>query len=217
MDSAKQPSPITSETPAPPVSIGAIFKLFLTAGAISFGGGVVAYLREYVVRDQKWLDDDGFLDALELSETLPGLNSVNMSVIIGDRLRGVAGAAAAVAGLVIPGVIVVMTLGVAWNQQRHNTDVNAALVGVAAAAVGLLTIVTLQLGHKQFIRFPDLLFIVATFAAVSLFKFSLLVVLLTLGPLATLYYLPRGGREETAHYFRHLRERLHSRHAHWRH
>jgi chromate transporter len=226
MDSMEQPSltanevaaqPIADEIAATPASLGAIFKVFLTAGAISFGGGVVAYLREYIVRERKWLDDEGFLDALELSETLPGLNSVNMSVIIGDRLRGAAGAATAVAGLIIPGVLVVMTLGVLWNQQRHNADVRALLVGVAAAAVGLLTTVTVQLGHKQFVRVPDVLFILATFAAVSLFKFSLVEVLLTVGALAILYYRLRIHPAEEAHTFHHLRERFHSHHASWRH
>jgi chromate transporter len=217
MDSAEQSSPITNEIAAAPVSFAAIFQVFLIAGAISFGGGVVAYLREYVVRERKWLDDEGFLDALELSETLPGLNSVNMSVIIGDRLRGVTGAAIAVAGLIIPGVLVVMSLGVLWNQQRHNADVRAVLIGVAAAAVGLLTTVTLQLGHKQFIRLPDVLFILATFAAISLLKFSLVGVLFTLGPAAVLYYRVRAHRAESAHYFGHLRERFHSHRAVWRH
>ncbi len=217
MDSARPPSAITNEIKVAPVRIGAIFQTFFTAGAISFGGGVVAYLREYVVRDQKWLDDDGFLDALELSETLPGLNSVNMSVIIGDRLAGAAGAAAAVAGLLIPGVIVVMTLGLLWNQQRHNPHLRAVLIGVAASAVGLLTTVTLQLGHRQFIRFPDLLFIGVTFAAVSLLKVSLVIVLFTLGPLAVLYYRPPVQPAQTANYFLHLRERFRSHRAHWRH
>src|SRR5277367_3712854 len=68
--------------------LGELFQVFLTAGAISFGGGVLAYLREYLVRNHGWLTDDDFLDALEVSETLPGLNSVNMSVIVGDRVRG---------------------------------------------------------------------------------------------------------------------------------
>jgi len=199
------------------VGLSAIFKLFLTAGAISFGGGVVAYLREYIVRQKHWLDDDDFLDALELSETLPGLNSVNMCVIVGDRMRGAAGAAVAVAGLTIPGMIVVMTLGVLWDQQRRNPNLRAFLLGVAAAAVGLLATVTLQLGHKQFVRFPDVFFIAVTFAAVSLLKLSLVTVLLTVGPAAVWYYFPRTHPGETAHHFQHLRQRFHSHRAHWRH
>jgi chromate transporter len=199
------------------VSLGAIFKVFLTAGAISFGGGVIAYLREYIVNVQGWLDDENFLDALELSETLPGLNSVNMSVIIGDRLRRGPGAVVAVAGLMIPGIAVVMTLGVLWDQQRHNRDISAFLTGIAAAAVGLLLTVTLQLGHKQFIRIPDLLFILATFAAVSLLKISLVVVLLSIGPLAVLYYRPGARAPQSIRDLVHMRERLLSYRAHWRH
>jgi chromate transporter len=217
MDSVRSQSPTPNERAARAVALGAIFKSFFTAGAISFGGGVVAYLREYVVREHEWLDDESFLDALELSEALPGLNAVNMSVIIGDRLRGVAGAAAAVAGLLLPGMVVIMTLGVLWSEQRHNPHLRAVLIGVAASAVGLLTTVTLQLGHRQFTRPADLLFIGATFVAVSVLKISLVIVLLTLGPLAVWYYRPLTHPSESAHHFLHLRERLHSHRAHWRH
>src|ERR1700687_4846193 len=111
-----------------PVSLGMIFRTFLTGGAISFCGGVVGSLREYTVSDTKWLDDDAFLDALEISQTLPGLNAVNMSVIIGDKLRGIPGAAVAVLGLVLPGVIVIMGLGAVWEQQSHDPQVRAVLI-----------------------------------------------------------------------------------------
>ena len=158
------------------VSLGVIFWTFLTAGAISFGGGVVAYLREYTVRDTKWLDDEAFLDALEISQTLPGLNAVNMSVIIGDKLRGIPGAAVAVLGLVFPGVVVIMGLGAVWQEQAHNPQVRAFLIGVAAAAVGLLSTVTLQLGRKQFAKPLDLAIVAATFVAVSILRVPLYIV-----------------------------------------
>jgi len=196
--------------------LGELFIVFLTAGAISFGGGVLAYLREYLVRQHGWLDDDNFLDALEVSETLPGLNSVNMSVIVGDRMRGTIGAAVAVIGLMLPGMVVMMTLGVLWEQERHNPNVGHFLVGVAASAVGLLLTVTLQLGHKQFVRPIDLMIIAATFIAVSWYKISLGWVLLILGPLAMWLYRPRGAIE-TAERFAHLRERFQSHRSHWRH
>src|ERR1700687_925974 len=131
-----------------PVSLGMIFRPYLTAGAISFGGGVVGYLREYTVRNTKWLDDEAFLDALEISQTLPGLNAVNMSVIIGDKLRGIPGAAVAVLGLVLPGVVVIMGLGAVWQEQAHDPQVKAFLIGVAAAAGGLLSPGPLQLGRR---------------------------------------------------------------------
>lgn len=196
--------------------LGELFKVFLTAGAISFGGGVLAYLREYLVRDHGWLDDDDFLDALEVSETLPGLNSVNMSVIVGDRMRGATGAAVAVIGLMLPGMVVMMTLGVLWEQQRHNANLEHFLLGVAASAVGLLLTVTLQLGHKQFVRPLDLIIIVATFVAVSIYGIALGWVLLVLGPAAIWLYRPLDAEVSSEH-FAHLRKRFHSHRSHWRH
>jgi chromate transporter len=200
------------------VSLGMIFWTFLTAGAISFGGGVVAYLREYTVSNTKWLDDETFLDALEISQTLPGLNAVNMSVIVGDNLRGIPGAIAAVTGLMLPGVIVIMGLGAFWQEQSHNPQIKAFLTGVAAAAVGLLTTVTLQLGHKQFVKPLDLAIIVATFVAVSILRIPLYLVLLIIGSIAVLLYRPGAKHEALEERARHLRERLLHRHyTHLRH
>ena len=197
-------------------SLKDLFVVFLTAGAISFGGGVLAYLREYLVRNHAWLSDDDFLDALEVSETLPGLNSVNMSVIVGDRMRGTIGAAVSVIGLMLPGMVVMMTLGVLWESQRQNPNVGHFLVGVAASAVGLLMTVTVQLGHKQFVRPLDLMLISVTFIAVSVFKISLLWVLIVIAPVAVWLYRPRGA-VETAERFKHLRNRFDSHRSHWRH
>lgn len=200
------PSSTTNETaPAGAIPLWEIFKLFLTAGMVSFGGGVVAYQREYLVRNRHWLTDDDFLSALEISETLPGLNSVNIAVIVGDNLRKIPGAIAAVLGLMIPGTVVMMTLGVLWEESRHNPQVTDFLLGIAAAAVGLLLVVTVQMGHNQLSRFPDLAVIVLTFVAVSLFHVSLVWVLLVLGTLSILLYRPgtpeskRGAPAERFH------------------
>ncbi len=178
------------------VGLFSLFKIFLTIGAISFGGGVVAYLREYIVSGQRWMDDDEFLDSLEIGQTLPGLIAVNLSVIIGDRIRGAAGAFAAAVGILLPGTVVVMTAGILYMGNRQNPAVNHFLGGVAAAAVGLLTAVALQLGHKQLVHLRDFLIVMATFIAISLLHQSLIMVILVVGPIAVLLYHPqthKGG------------------------
>jgi chromate transporter len=202
-----------AEAGAERVPLSAIFRTFLTTGAISFGGGAVAYQREYVVSNAKWLGDEDFLDALEISQALPGLNSVNLSVIVGDKLRGIPGAIAAVVGFVLPGAAVIMALGVAWAPQAHNPNLKYFLIGVASAAVGLLSTVTLQLGSKQFANLLDLGIILAAFIAVSFLRFPLFLVLLLIGPAAVWLYRPsvqdKGFRQRAAH----LRDRLRHRHA----
>jgi chromate transporter len=180
---------------------------------VSFGGGAVAYQREYVVSTNKWLDDEGFLDVLEISQALPGLNSVNLSVIVGDKLAGIPGALVAVLGFVLPGAIIIMTLGTAWRAQEHNPNVRAFLIGVAAAAVGLLSTVTLRLGRKQFANPLDLGIILASFVAVSFLRAPLYLVLLVIGPVAVWLYHRRTDGREIEEHARHLRDRLRHRHV----
>ena len=179
----------------PRVSLGKLFSVFALIGVTSFGGGIVAYLRRALVDKEKWLDEDGFMAALEISQTLPGLNSTNMSVIVGRRLRGAAGALAATLGMILPGAVIVTGLGFAYVALRHDPKVAVVLTGVAAAAVGLLLQVTLKIGWKQLISPRDLALVVVVFVLVGIFHVSLLVTLVAVAPLAVWMHRPRREKE----------------------
>jgi chromate transporter len=170
--------------PTPKVSLSQLFRVFLYIGATSFGGGVVAYLREHLVERQHWLDEDRFLAVLEIGETVPGLISTNVSVIVGSRLRGVAGAIVSVLGITLPGAIVVFVLGLLYAHFRNDPDVGAVLHGVGAAAVGLILAVTLQIGGRELEGWRDLAILVAAFVLVGVLHVSLVPVLVMLGPIA---------------------------------
>lgn len=183
----------------PRVSLARIFGVFALIGVTSFGGGIVAYLRSALVERHRWLDEDEFMAALEISQTLPGLNSTNMSVIVGRKLRGPLGAVAAVLGMVLPGAVIVMVLGFAYVKFRRDPGVGAVLAGVTAAAVGLLLQVTLKIGWKQLVRPKDLVFVVLVFVLVGIFHVSLVVTLFFVAPLAIWLNRPgAGGSKEGA-------------------
>ena len=146
------------------------------------------------MRDEGWLDDEGFLGAMEISETLPGLNAVNMAIIMGDNLRGIAGAAVSVIGMLLPGSVVVMILGILYQSNHDNPEVKKFLLGIAAAAVGLLSAVTLQIGRRQFRQLPDIAIVIITFLAVSSLKLQLFVVLLGIGPISVWLYRPHVSK-----------------------
>lgn len=176
---------------ASPVTLGRLFRVFALLGATSFGGGVVAYLRQALVVRQRWLDDETFLSGLELSQTLPGLNATNMSIYMGERLRGAAGAIVASLGMMLPGTIIVMALGLLYVGHGHLSDVKVVLGGVGAAAVGLTLATTLQIGKRQLAKPLDLTLIVVTFVVIGIYRVSLPIALLTIGPLSIWLYRPR--------------------------
>ena len=173
------------------VALTEIFLTFLLIGATSFGGGVVAYLRNSLVVSKQWFDEEQFLSMLEISQALPGLNATNMAVLAGDHLRGPAGAVAAFAGMTLPGGLLVFVLGVVYAANHSNTAVNAILHGVAAASVGLLAAVTLQVGHRQFEHLRDIVIVATVIVMVSVLHLPLWVVLLIVGPVAIFLYRPR--------------------------
>lgn len=176
------------------VGLVTIFTKFLVIGAVSFGGGIVAYLQRMLVEDTHWLDDEQFMVTLEISQTMPGLNAVNMSVLVGDRLRGPIGALVAAIAMVFPGALFVFGVGLAASAVHRATPIgHAALHGVAAGAVGLLAAIVLRTGRQQFVEVLPLVLMAITFVAMSIVRLPLFVILLTLAPIAIFLYRPRGA------------------------
>jgi chromate transporter len=173
------------------VTVGEIFREFLLIGATSFGGGVVAYLRNSLVSRKRWVDDRQFVELLSISQTLPGLNATNMAVLVGDRLRGGSGAIAAICGICLPGAALMYVVTLVYAAHGDHALATAALKGVAAAAVGLVLATCVQLGKKSLTGRFDLIFIVLTVLGVNRLHQSVLTVLVIVGAVAILWYRPR--------------------------
>lgn len=180
-----------------PPSVLQIFVEFLIIGATSFGGGVVAYLRNGLVTKRGWLDDKAFVELLSISQSLPGLNSTNMAILVGDRLRGVAGSIAGIVGMCLPGGVLMYAVGMAYREHGDRPLATAALKGVAAAAVGLILATAVQLGKKSLDHKADPLFVVITVLAVNRLHRSVLTALVAVGLIATLYYRPGVMRSKS--------------------
>jgi chromate transporter len=172
-------------------TLAQIFTVFAKIGITSFGGGVVAYLRNALVTDNQWMTDEEFLAALEISQTLPGLNSVNLAIIAGRKLAGPSGSLAASIGIVLPGVLFLIALGLLYERFHKNPNIAAALAGIGAAAVGLLLQMTLKIGSQQFRNFWDLALILVTFYLVAILHVSLPVVLFLVAPIAIILNRPQ--------------------------
>ena len=81
-----------------------LFWTFLKIGAFTFGGGwaMISIIEREIVDKHRWISKEEFLDLLAVSQSLPGILAVNISVSIGDRLRGLKGSIVAAAGTILP-------------------------------------------------------------------------------------------------------------------
>ena len=134
-----------TDTPRP--TLLELFLEFLLIGAVSFGGGIIAYERVLLIEKRKWLTNDTFMATLAISQTMPGLNSVNIAVLAGDHLRGTLGALAATIGLILPGSAFVLGVGLLYSEGANHPLVNTLLAGIAACATGLLAAITYKIGE----------------------------------------------------------------------
>ncbi len=197
----------TQTPPVRKVSVSDIFVTFLIIGATSFGGGVVAYLRNALVTKKQWLDDNHFLELMSISNTLPGLNATNMSILAGDRVGGTTGSIAAMVGMCLPGFIFMTVAGILYGEHGDRPLVTAALRGVAAAAVGLLGATWFQIGKKSVKGFYDAFFILAAVLLVNHYKVSVPIALLIVGALSIFTHRPAKAhpKEKDSEWIRFLR------------
>jgi chromate transporter len=180
---------------APAVSVARIFREFLIIGAISFGGAV-PYLRGRLVETEGWVDDKEFVEMLSMSQTLPGLNATNLAILVGQKLRGAPGAAAAIVGMCLPGAALMYVAGILYWRHGDGAASAATLKGVAAAAVGLALFTAIQLGRRSLETRADLAFVALTVIAVDRYHVSVLWALLGVGLISILWRHP--GRAKSA-------------------
>src|SRR5947199_9594648 len=106
--------------------LSTIALVFSRIGALSFGGGLIAWMHREAVDTRKWLSDQEFLSGLAICQVLPGGNMVNMSLYLGIRLRGALGALTAILGLI--GLPILFVVAVATVYARFDTLTTLHLV-----------------------------------------------------------------------------------------
>jgi chromate transporter len=125
-----------------------VFLVFSQIGLSSFGGSVAAWMHREFVERRGWLEESEFATALAVARIMPGVNIVNLAVLIGQRLKGFTGAAAAVAGLLTGPILVVIGLGVLYQRFAGILFVQNVLEGIAASTIGLLISMGIASGRR---------------------------------------------------------------------
>lgn len=127
-----------------------MFGSFFKIGLFTFGGGyaMVPIIQREVIDHRGWVDRDEFVELLTLAQSAPGPIALNTSVFVGYKMRGYAGALAALLGVVVPAFTVILIVVIYFAQFRENVYVNAAFKGMRPAVVALIVspIVSLSRG-----------------------------------------------------------------------
>lgn len=101
---------------------------------------MISIIEKEIVDKHHWLEREEFLDQLAVAQSLPGILAVNISVAVGDRLRGVKGSVCAALGTILPSFLIILAIAVFLTPDmiKNNETVSKIFKGIRPAVVALI-------------------------------------------------------------------------------
>lgn len=101
---------------------------------------MISIIQREVVDKHRWIANEEFLDLLAVAQSLPGILAVNISVSVGDKLRGFRGSVAAALGTITPCFLIILTIAIFLTPDliTGNPTVAAIFKGIRPAVVALI-------------------------------------------------------------------------------
>ncbi len=141
-----------------------LFWVFFKLGLFTIGGGMamIPLIQGIVVDQKKWMSQEEAVDCIAVSQGLPGVIAINMATYIGQRKKGLLGSICATVGVILPSYIVIILVVKLLHGIGDNHYVNGDLVGIKAAATGLIAYSAYKVG-KQVLKgvFPWVVAVIA--------------------------------------------------------
>ncbi len=146
----------------------ALFSVFLKAG-LAFGGGlgILAVLEEELVNRRRAVERDEFLQLYALSRAVPAGTMTALAVAYGRRFAGPVGTLIALAGLVLPALVLIVPLAAAYEFLRHGELLALLPVTILPAALAFIVVAGLRLGRPVLRPSPELVLAGLAFVAAA--------------------------------------------------
>lgn len=127
-----------------------LFWSFFKLGLFTIGGGMamVPLIQGIVVDEKHWMTEDEAVDCIAVSQGLPGVIAINMATYIGHQKKGIGGALAATTGVILPSFVIIIAIVKLLAGIGDSSYVQGALVGIKAAATGLIAFSAYKLGRQ---------------------------------------------------------------------
>lgn len=159
-----------------------IFLEGLKAGLLTFGGAytVIPFLRQGAVVNHHWLTNSQFVDGLAMSGILPA-PLIIFSTFVGYIAGGLSGALVMTLGIFLPAFIFPIFLHRYLVAVAENERLHPFLIGVAAAVIGLIAAVTVEIVKTSVVDVYTAVLAIGAFLALNRWHSKLTVVYVVLG------------------------------------
>jgi chromate transporter len=121
---------------------GQLFLTFTKIGTFTIGGGyaMLPLIEKDVVEKKQWIAPKEFVDMVAISQSLPGILAVNISILTGYKLKGYGGSIVATLGSILPSFLIILLIAVFFRQFDENIYVVKIFNAIRPAVVALIAV-----------------------------------------------------------------------------
>jgi chromate transporter len=148
---------------------------FFKIALVAFGGGyaMIPILQWDLVDHLGWLTLQQFLDGILLGFVTPGPIIIT-ATFVGYWVKGLLGAIVGTVSIFMPPILIIIFLTPFYQRIKEAKVMRPAIQGILAALVGMLVLVTLQMGVVTLTDVKSLALMAAASIALIVFKVNLL-------------------------------------------
>jgi len=162
-------------------SFSELTRVSARIGCLSFGGpaGQIALMHRELVDERRWVEEEEYLQALNLCHLLPGPEAQQLATWIGWKLHGWRGGLVAGALFVIPGALVMLALSILYGLAADLDWFAALFLGIKAAVLAIIAQALLRIAGRALKTPFQRVLAVLAFIALFLFDAPFPLVVLT--------------------------------------
>ena len=168
-----------------------LLLVFLKIGVFAFGGGyaMIPLIQKETVEKKKWVSPEDIVDIVAIAESTPGPIAISASTFVGYRIAGVAGAALATIGVIVPSFIVIFVLSFVLRQFESITAVKYAFFGIRAGVLALIVNALISVYKQCPKKIISYIIMLGAFVAVAFLGVNVLLVIAVCAVVGFIYYL----------------------------
>lgn len=163
------------------VSLFEIFMVFLKIGTFTIGGGyaMLPIIQNEILK-RKWISEDELPNIIALSQSAPGILSVNISIFAGHKLRGLKGSIVATIGTSLPSFIIILLIASLFTGYQNNPTIVSIFKGIRPVVISLIIVPMIKLAKKNNKNLLSWLISIGALIAVSFLNISPIYILLVI-------------------------------------
>jgi chromate transporter len=179
-----------------------ILRTALYIGTIGYGGpAILALMKKVIVHEKAWISEEEFMNALSLSQILPGAVGVTLFGYIGHKLRKPWGGILAPFSFVLPAMIAITALAWAYFTYGNLKFVHSIFMGLGALVIALLINATMIMAKSVFPKmdrnsYKGISIAALAFLGITFLHWNVVYIILISGLLGVLFFYFSGEFEQ---------------------